>query len=48
MKTIGSHCLITLYIYTKFQEISQRVLEFLSGHILKFTKGHISINTRMV
>ena len=50
MKTIGNviqpffaHHLMTLYIFTKFQEISPRVSELLSGHILKFTKGYNSI-----
>ena len=50
LKTIGrvmypfsAHCLMTLYICTKFQKISQRVSELLSRDILKFTKGHYSI-----
>ena len=40
---MSAHCLMILYICTKFKKISQRVSELLSGHILKFTKGHKSI-----
>ena len=43
MLPFSAHWLIMLYICTKFQEISQRVSELLSGHLLKFTKGHNSI-----
>ena len=40
MQPFFAHHAMTLYICTKFQKISPRVSELLSGHILEFTKGH--------
>ena len=43
MQPFSAHHLMTLYNCTKFKEISQRVSELLSRHILKFIKGYNSV-----